>query len=221
MGTLLNKDKSAQKKRDKAEQKQQIRNAALQSFIKLPFDRVTLKAIGQRAKIRGGLASMLSGSKEELLLELTKTELERWYGALHEQLSSSDDAMSDVELADMFASSLTRQTELTRLLTLVPGVREHEDLDHYAILNLDRAHREWRHKVAAALDKRIPRFVPGDGLHFLRRVLVLVHGMEPIVRPAGVASLMLDDPDHADMKVDYRGELAAMLTMMLTGWGQQ
>ena len=106
---------------------------------------------------------------------------------------------------------------LTRLHNLLPHVLEHQ-MEQIGVMMLDRSQKEWKQKIARELESRIAGFKPGDGMLFLRRLEVLVSGLQNVARPAGIAVLTLPDPDLEEGKLDYQTELATLLRMLLASW---
>jgi AcrR family transcriptional regulator len=191
-----------------------IREEAIRSFVKQPYVEITLDAIGRRAGVKKGVASMYFGSREELFLEIFRTELEAWYGGLEQRLGAQRARLSDARLAKLVAGTLAARSVLCRLLSLEAMVLE----QNMEIVEAHRFH-SWQTErmkaVGAELEKRSASLSKGDGIRLLHRVQLIAGAMHPIAEPRGSLAVNLFDPDFAALKIELEVELASIVRKLL------
>lgn len=217
MGKLINQDRRKQAREQRDAARLRILDAARKSYLTFPFNQVDLDAIRKRARVRRGLPSLLFGSIESLFMELIAIDLEEWYRAVHARLSADEGPLSEAEAAGLFAETLAEREALTRLLNLLPHVLEHQ-MEQLGVMLLDQSQKQWKQKIARALEARVACLQPGDGALFLRRLEVLASGLQTVARPTGIAVLTLPDEGLEQGTLDYRTELATLLRMLLAAW---
>jgi AcrR family transcriptional regulator len=218
MGRLIDKDRRRRAKEAKKERMQRIREEGLRSFVNLPYVEVTLDAIGRRAGVKKGVASMYFGTREELFLLLVRDELEGWYGELEQRIAAQRARMSDATLARLVAGTLAQRSALTRLLSLAPVVLE----QNMEIMEADRFHRWQRDRMASvgeALERRSKVLSSGQGLRLLYLVQLMAAAFHPIAEPKGSLAFNLHDPDFVDLRIDLEQELESFVRGMLGGEG--
>ena len=214
MGRLIDPEKRDRAKRQRVERKARILEVARSSFLKLPFVEVTLDSIGQRANVDRGVASMYFRSKEELFLRVLREELADWYSALEAELDRADDPLSQVDLAQLLATSLTGRPEFTRLLSLEAVVFE-QNLDAMEVFHLQRWRRDRMAAVGAILEQKVDGLEEGDAMRLLHRVQLLTAALQPAADPKGAASYEVGDPDFEVFKIDFEMELKGLVAVLL------
>ena len=113
MGKLIDPERRARAKRQRAEKKRRILSVARSTFAKLPFVEVTLDSIGHRADVDRGVASMYFRTKEELFLLLLREELANWYADLEKMLDRTEGpvAPTDISWIHIIRNPLTDRQE--------------------------------------------------------------------------------------------------------------
>jgi len=214
MGRLIDPEKRDRAKRQRVERKARILEVARSTFSKLPFVEVTLDNIGQRADVDRGVASMYFRSREELFLRVLREELADWYSALEAELGRADDPLSQVDLAELLATSLAGRPELTRLLSLEAVVLE-QNLDAMEVFHLQRWRRDRMAAVGAILEQKVDGLEEEDAMRLLHRVQLLTAALRPAADPKGAASYEVGDPDFAVFKIDFEMELKGLVAALL------
>jgi len=209
VGKLIDRERRARAKEAKRERMQSIRDAAIRSFIKLPYVEISLDAVGRQAGVKKGIASMYFGSKEELFLQILRDELEDWYGGLEQRLGARPARLPSARLARLLAESLADRELLTRLLNLAPVVLE-QNMEVMAAYNFQRWQRDRMSEVGAEIDRRCRGLENGDGISLLHRVQLLAAALHPFAHPRGSLAINLSDPDFAVFKVDMAAEIEAL-----------
>jgi AcrR family transcriptional regulator len=214
MGRLIDRERRARAKEAKQQRMHDIREEALRSFVRLPYVEITLDAIGRRAGVKKGVASMYFGTKEELFLELMREQLDAWYDELGRTLGAQRARLSDARLARLLSTTLADRSELCRLLSLAPVVLE----QNMEIMAADRYHRWQRDRmttVGEELEKRSRGMKRGQGLRLLHLVQLMAAAFHGYSDPRGSLAFNLHDPDFADFRIDLEQELAALIRQLL------
>ncbi len=206
MGRLINRNRRKRAKEAKAVRMVDIRREALRSFVKLPYVEVTLDAIGRRAGVKKGVASMYFGSREELFLELMRIELGEWFDAVQKSLEAHPARLTPVKMARILATSLAERPVLCRFLALAPVAFE-QNMDIIESFRLHRWQLERMTELGRALEKRSQALEDGQGVRLLHRVLLFVAGIQPYADPRGSLSVNLLDPDFDALRLDMATEI--------------
>ena len=211
---MIDPEKRDRAKQQRVERKARILEVARSIFSRLPFVEVTLDSIGQRANVDRGVASMYFRSKEELFLRVLREELADWYSALEVELDRIDDPLSQLDLAELLATSLARRPELTRFLSLEAVVFE-QNLDAMEVFHLQRWRRDRMEAIGAIFEKRVDGLGEGDAMRLLHRVQLLTAALRPAADPKGAASYEVGDPDFEIFAIDFETELKRFVVAML------
>ena len=214
MGRLIDPEKRDRAKQQRVERKARILEVARSIFSRLPFVEVTLDSIGQRANVDRGVASMYFRGKEELFLRVLREELDDWYSALEAEIDRTDDPLSQLDLAELLATSLAGRPELTRFLSLEAVVFE-QNLDAMEVFHLQRWRRDRMESIGAILEKRVDGLGEGDAMRLLHRVQLLTAALRPAADPQGAASYEVGDPDFEIFAIDFETELKRFVVAML------
>jgi len=214
MGRLIDPDKRARAKSLRIEKKARILSEARKTFSKLPFVEVTLDSIGQRADVDRGVASMFFRSKEELFLRVLREELDDWFSALETELDRVESGLSQSELAELLARSLSGRPELRRFLSFEAVVME-QNLDAMEAFRFQHWRRDRMIAVGEGFDRRVDGLEEGGGIRLLHRVQLLTSALQPAADPKGAATYEVGDPDFAVFKIDFETELKRFVAAML------
>ena len=214
MGRLIDPEKRARVKGQRIEKKARILSVARSTFSRLPFVEVTLDSIGQRADVDRGVASMFFRSKEELFLRILREELDDWYSALETELDRAENGLSQSELSDLLARSLSERPELRRFLSFEAVVLE-QNLDAMEAFRFQRWRRDRMVAIGEDLDRRVERLEEGGGIRLLHRVQLLTSALQPAADPKGAATYEVGDPDFEVFNIDFEAEMKRFVVAML------
>ena len=214
MGRLIDPEKRARAKGQRIEKKARILSVARSTFSRLPFVEVTLDSIGQRADVDRGVASMFFRSKEELFLRILREELDDWYSALETELDRAENGLSQSELSDLLARSLSERPELRRFLSFEAVVLE-QNLDAMEAFRFQRWRRDRMVAIGEDLDRRVERLEEGGGIRLLHRVQLLTSALQPAADPKGAATYEVGDPDFEVFNIDFEAEMKRFVVAML------
>ena len=210
MGRLINRDRLARAKEQRALKKQRILEEAGSLFARMAYSAVTLDTIGQRAEVERGVASMYFRSKEELFLIVFKDCLAEWYDSLEIEIKKADEAWDRAHLVSLVAHSIASRPDLTRFLSLLPVVLE-QDIEAMEVFRFQK----WRCDRMSALGDQMEQHTVdlggGEGFGFLYRIQLIAGGLEVASSPRGAAAFDRNDPDFADLWVEMEHELARLI----------
>ena len=153
-------------------------------------------------------------SKEELFLRVLREQLAEWYSALEAEFEEVESRLSQSDLAELLAGSLSERPELTRFLSLEAVVFE-QNLDAMEAFRFHRWRRDRMVAVGALLEERVDGVEEGEGIRLLHRVQLLTAALRPAADPKGAATYEVGDPDFAVFDVDFEVELKFFVTAML------
>ena len=217
MGKLIDQARRARAREAKGDRKHQIRAAARDLFVQQPYVEITMDGICQRARLRKGLAAMYFGSKEELFLDLLKSQLGEWSDRLAAELVEAE-RLSRPELLEAVSASLDERPALTRMLGLLPVVLE-QNVDLTAVLAFRERQRALVAAAAEAAGRACSEVDPSQGFELLRRALIVAGALDPLARPRGAAGLALVGGADHGTQVDLGAELRWMLAGFVSAAG--
>ena len=218
MGRLIDSERRARARQAKQERMLDIREEAIRSFVKLPYAEVTLDAIGQRAGVKKGVASMYFGSKEELFLLLLREQLAAWYDELEEGLRISPETLSGAETVRLVGGTLAARPLLARLLSLAAIVLE-QNMEIIEAYRFQLWQRERMDRLGTELERRSRALAKGQGLRVLHLTQLAAGAFHPFAEPRGSLAVNLHDPDVADMKLDLERDLCRFVQGVLEEGG--
>lgn len=214
MGKLIDPERRARAKRQRAEKKRRILSVARSTFAKLPFVEVTLDSIGHRADVDRGVASMYFRTKEELFLLLLREELANWYADLEKMLDRTEGPVAPTDLAGLMAKSLAVRPDLRRFLSLEAVVME-QNLDAIEVYRFQSWRRENMAAVGSLLEHKVDGLGEGAGIRLVHRAQLMTTALHPASDPRGAATYDIGDPDVAVFEVDFELELTRILIATL------
>ncbi|MCP4898813.1 MAG: TetR/AcrR family transcriptional regulator [bacterium] len=213
MAALLDKKRLKATREAKAQRMQSIREAAAYFFARLPYDEVTLDAIGSRAGVRQGQTIMYFGSKEELFAVVLRQKLEEWAESLSERLKSMPRG-DESEMASVLATSFTENSGLCRFLAEAAMVLELGIQMEAA----DSALRVMHHRLdqlGEVIESQLPRLARGAGKKALRRLMTTVTGAYPYAEPRGAVAMALCDGRIEDLRINLNDEIEDVARILL------
>jgi AcrR family transcriptional regulator len=210
-GRLIDRDKLARAKEQRAVRKQRILDEAGSTFTRMSYSEVTLDTIGQRANVERGVASMFFGSKEELFLIVFKDLLAEWFDALELRLTDREGVMDRKEIALLLARGVAERPALTRFLSILPVVLE-QDLEAMVVFRFQRWRCDRMTALGALMEGAANCLDAGVGFDLLYRVQLAAAGLEMAANPRGAAAFERETPEFAGLWVDMERELARVVT---------
>jgi AcrR family transcriptional regulator len=202
---------------DKAERRAELLKAAATLFETVPYAKITMAEVAERAGLSKGTIYLYFESKEEVFLALLEDLLFAWHDALDRRLDTARGELSaDDLLLIVSAVSFGQGPMLSRLIAIVSGVLEH-NVSFDAAARYKR--RLWTHmmRTGAKLEARWPYFRPGEGFQFLGHLALFIIGGRQLVDIAPVVVRVIDEFDLKGFRFDFDSELYALIQNHLRG----
>jgi AcrR family transcriptional regulator len=214
MGTLLNKARRAKAQETRRNRRGAILEAAAALFEKQPYDVVTLDTIGRRVGVAKGLASLHFSTKEELFLEVMRSQLASWFDAMERHLQEAHDPLERGPFIDILTAELTGRLGMTRLLCVLRNVME-QNVDILPAQNFLGWLRKRVVSLAQTIEQRCPAFGPGEGAPFIRRLGAVVVGLRQPALLSGVFQALMEDEELAPLRADPDEELRTLIARIM------
>jgi AcrR family transcriptional regulator len=201
----------------KAERRNQLLQAAREALAEASLDEVTLAGIAERAGLVKAATYRYFETKETLLLELLRTELEEWFEELVERLERPHKKPAEAT-AQILAETFCARPTLRALLPPLYGAIER---------NVgERDLQRFKHEIlglmatpAAALEAKLPGLEPGDGLRLLLHTQALIVGLGQMASPPAVLERLFEsDPALRPFRVDLERELSTAVGALIRGY---
>ncbi|MGH7438165.1 MAG: TetR family transcriptional regulator [Polyangiaceae bacterium] len=202
---------------DKAERRAELLRAAAALFDTVPYAKITMAEVAERAGLSKGTVYLYFESKEELFLALLEDLLFAWYDAFDRRIDAARGELSADELLRIFAEvSLGQGPTLSRLIAIVSGVLEH-NVGFEAAASYKR--RLWTQmtRTGAKLEARGPYFRPGEGFQFLGHLALFIVGARQLADLAPMIVRVIDEFDLKGFRFDFDSELYALVQNHLRG----
>jgi len=202
---------------DKAERRAELLKAGAALFDTVPYAKITMAEVADRAGLSKGTVYLYFESKEELFLALLEDLLFAWYDAFDRRIDAARGELSTDELLRIFAEvSLGRPPSLSRLIGIASGVLE-QNVSFDAAARYKR--RLWTQmtRTGAKLEARWPYFRPGEGFQFMGHLALFIVGARQLVDLAPVVVRVIDEFDLKGFRFDFDAELYALVQNHLRG----
>jgi AcrR family transcriptional regulator len=208
--------RKARSSQDKADRRDELLRVAAVLFDTVPYAKITMAEVAQRAGLAKGTVYLYFASKEELFLGVLEKLLFAWHDALDERLDAARGAISADQLVEMLALRSPGSTTLTGLLAIVSGVLEHN-------VSVEVASRYkpqlWSHmtKTGAKLEARWPHFRAGEGFQFLSHLALFIIGGRQLADLSPVVLEVVKAFNLKGFRADFDAELDMLVRNHLRG----
>jgi AcrR family transcriptional regulator len=204
-----------------SEEDKQARRARLLSEARLlldekPFGAVKVSEVAARAGLAKGTVFLYFPTKEALFLDLLEELLDGWFGDLDGALARAPAGVGAEQTAAVLVESLSTRATLTRLLTLLSTVLEHNvDLERVVRFKTFLARR--LAKTGSLLERALPGLGEGEGARLGLQIYAVVIGLRQAADTPPVVAEALSLPALAGLAIDFERELAIVLRALLRG----
>jgi AcrR family transcriptional regulator len=206
----------ARKEEDKEARRRHLLNEALALYQATSYAEVKMADVAERAQLAKGTVFLYFPTKEALFLALLEELLFSWFERLDALLEHGEGRWTGLRVARTVAESLEGEEPLTRLLALLQTV-----LEQNVAVEQVRAFKERllqaMGRSSALVEKRLSFLQAGDGQRFFIHLHALVTGLRQMADLAPVTREVLAAPHLAPLRVDFKSELTASLTLLLRG----
>lgn len=210
MSALVNKERRAKALASRRKRHGAILQAAVELFETQSYNSVTLDAIGRRIGVAKGIASLHFATKEEIFLEVMKSELTSWFDGVEARLREAGDHLEREPFIDLLTAELSARPRMTRLLCVLRNVME-QNLEILPAHNFLGTLRKRTISLAETIEQRCAAFGPGEGAPFLRRLGVIVVGLRQPALLSGVFQALMEDEGMDRLRADPDEELRTLI----------
>jgi len=216
MGKLIDRNRTRKAREAREERARRILDAAHLAFGKMPYAEVTLDAIGKKAGVKHGQASLAFRSREELFMTVIRSQLTDWYDSLEKILTGEQPPSTKAELAETIAQSLAQRPDLTRLLgSLITALELHEDgMEVHRFFNWQR---DRLLDLGAAMAERVDGVHQWDAFDALYRGQTIAAAVHPVSRLSGNLAVDLLTDDLQVFALDLEDEVQRAVLDTLEG----
>lgn len=208
---------------EKEERRRDILAAATALFEERSFAGTTMAEVAERVGVSKGALYLYFRTKEELFLALLEHELAAWFDEVEAQLGAPAAAEKGAPrggegqaVARILCATVAPRLRMTRLLTLLDGVLEH-NIEEDVALRFKQFLAERVQRAGAAVERVLPGLRPGEGARLFLHLHALVVGLRQMAEPAPVVQRLSQRPELAMFRLDFAEELAAALGALLGG----
>lgn len=211
--TLPRKARSSQ---EKADRRDELLRAAAGLFDSVPYAKISMAQVAERAGVAKGTVYLYFASKEELFLGLLEKLLFAWHDALDQRLDAARGEVSADQVIEMLALRSPGRKTLTGLLAIVSGVLEHN-------VSVEAASRYkpqlWARmmKTGAKLEAKWPYFRAGEGFQFLGHLALFIIGGRQLADIPPVVSQVVGTFKLEGFRPDFDTELELLVRNYLRG----
>lgn len=210
----------ARKHEHKLERRDAMLDAALALWGETSFQQITMAAIAERSGVAKGTLYLYFQTKEQLFLALLDRMLDEWFESVDRTLTRAKGPWSSIRLATVLSSSLAERDLLTRLLTMLEGVLEHNiDVDTARAFKTRLLKRTTM--LGTLIEKKLPFLPPGHGARLLLHLRALLTGLRQMADCApAVKQVIRETVDMAVFDVDFARELQLGMVAIVVGFEQ-
>ena len=181
-------------------------------FGHTPYERITVAGVARHAGLAKGTVYLYFPTREAMFLALHLRHATAFAGEL---VAMAEGTLAPAALARKIARRLAGVPMVLRLMALAPTVLE-RNVDTVTVAAFKHDLLETLVPVAAALERSVAGFAAGDGFRFLIRLNALAVGFSEMANPGpAVASALAAHPELRPLRIDFAGELAAALAVLL------
>lgn len=201
------------------EAKERRREAILQAASRLlgqaGFDSVTMVAVARAAGIAKGTTYLYFRTKEELFLALLSDEYDAWFEVVRGALAETAPGSAPDDVARTLVEGLRGRKSFLTLMEKLHVVFE-RNVAHEPGLAFKAQLRDQILATAEVL--AVAAAITADEAgRLLLRMHALVVGLRQMTRPSPAALRVLEREDMAPMRIEFQGELAAVLADLIRG----
>ena len=199
---------------EKEARRRALLDAARDRFERLPYAEVRMVDVAEAAGLAKGTAFFYFPTKEALFLALLEELLAGWLEVLDGELEAGG-RWSPPRVARLFTQTLVERPILSRLLTVLSTVLEH-NVDEAQVLRFKQMLLERLGRTGALLERRL-ELATGEGGRLLLRIDALIIGLRQLADAPPAAAAVLARPEMAPLRVDFARELELTLLTLFAG----
>ncbi len=207
----------ARKAEDKEERRRVILDATLSLWQETSYTAFTMAELAKRTGLAKGTLFFYFSTKEQLFLSLLTQLLNNWFNEVDKRLDDRRGEWSVERVTRILHQSLINRTALTRLMTLLEGVIEH-NIDFAAAYDFKQQMLIRLSTTAKKLEKRLPFLPPGEGEHLLLHIRALMGGLRQMADNSSVIKEIISQNKQMKVfQIDFNQELKIGISLLING----
>jgi AcrR family transcriptional regulator len=191
-------------------------DAARELFLKHPYSDILMETVARHANVAKGTVYLYFSSKEALFLALSTEEFTTFFDSLDDAFAAMPGDAPPETLVEGFCKVLRAQPVLVKLLSLLPGVLEHNVSLEEALAFKDLLRRRAL-RTGALIESRLRFLRAGDGARLLARAHALLVGFRQASEVSPVMEAVYARPGMEIFRIDFYRDFAEILTVLLEG----
>ena len=199
------------------QRRQAIIEAAAVLFESQDFEEVSLNAIARQAGMAKSNLYRYFETREEIFLQLYLEDAGTWVDRIEDRLRRLKGCGRPAKVAAALVDSMTENPRLMRLLSRTATVLE-RNLSAEIMADFKIRLRVFSERLQALIHGALPLVSQEQAAFFLRFFLAFCAGLWPMAHPSPVLDKVLERPDLASMRIDFRQDLEMGLRTLLEGF---
>ena len=192
-----------------------ILEAAGEVFSEMPYEKVTMRLIANRANFTRSNLYRYFNTREEIFLTLFQTDVDAWMNEMNDSFNLSSSVSID-SFVSLWTDILLRQKRLLRLSPLLAiSLEKHVTERVYRDFKISL--KDMALSVFPVLKKALSGFNKEAIGGFLLFNLALVAGAWPMSQYSEMQRSVLSEPDLSWMKMDFKNFLQKSIAAYLRG----
>ena len=206
------------------EQKEQRREAILAAgwtlFKEIGYTAISMTRVAKTAGLAKGTLYLYFKTKEELFLAILTDWFPTFFDALNRLVQEMPPGLSVEQAATRFASFLTENLTELHLMSLGPGILEHNTGDD-AIRRFKETTLFHVAQTGQIMEDTFPFVATGSGPQLVLDIYVMIVGaMQVTMMPEHVAALVSQEPHLKPFDIEIEAYLAHLIGTHLSGIAQ-
>ncbi|RHX88865.1 TetR family transcriptional regulator [Leptospira stimsonii] len=202
---------------DKKVKKELLIRAAIALFNKSSFEKISMDQIAKKAGVAKGTLYLYFRTKEELFLEIHRTDYEVWFDSFLNFLRSKKSGINAAELASWITESLRENQRVVRLMAIGSALLE-KNVAFESALQLKTSVRKHVLEIVPELCRVLKWKKTEEGLNFLTHLHALIVGLWHHAEPAPIVSKVLQSSsDFVVFQIDFFQILESGIRALVLG----
>lgn len=196
----------ARQNHQKQERREAILAIALGALDHSPLQDITMTQIAEQAGLVKGTLYLYFTTREELFLEVFRSQLHGWFWDLETGLEDLPRKGRLRAVAHLIAATTAARPVFRQLLAVLHHTLE-TNLPETTTLAFQRERLARIASMGTALERALPFLGPGQGMHVVFRVFAWIIGIQSIIPPDPATQGLLDHAEFDALRMDDRMEL--------------
>lgn len=206
----------ARQPEQKEERKAQIFAAASELLDGGTIEGVSLNAIARKAKIAKSNVYRYFESREDIYLQLLKQDWIFWISALETQLEPLEGSNDIDAVTDALVNSIFEASRMCQLISVLASVLE-KNLSEENLYSFKLESIELSVRLVRIITAALPAVKADNVMPAIQSIFALIGGLWPLCNPGPLVEKVLQKPELAPFKLDYKVALGQSINLVIRG----